>query len=190
VTVFKTTFAAALCAAALCAPLAAFAADAPKQDAEQGPAKLEEARPGRTPLERHFYTGLKISYFASSERESVWGPGLTLGLTLVQRRLELETTFRSLVGDELLSVPIDVVLKTPFAITDWFIIHLSAGPSLEFDTDDDRTQHDWAAIAALGLGFSMPDSHWQIVVEGNYRFRFWQDQAHEGGVTFGFLYGF
>ncbi|MDD5307201.1 MAG: hypothetical protein PHU25_07760 [Deltaproteobacteria bacterium] len=188
------TLIAAVLLAALCMPLASYAAGAGKGTGEgtgeEGPGRLEQARPGQTPLDRRFYTGLKVSYFASTGRESVWGPGLALGLVLVPRTLELEATVRALVGDELFSAPIDVVLKTPFAVTDWFVVHISAGPSLELDTDSDRTIHDWAAVASLGLGFAPSDSHWQIVLEGNYRFRFWQDTAHEGGGTIGFLYGF
>ena len=139
--------------------------------------------------EQHFLTGLKFSLWFDSHKDS-FGPGVMWGLVLMPEKLEMELSIQSLVGGEYNTLPIDLMFKVPFRIGLWFVPYVVAGPILIIERERNRTWHDFAASAALGVAVNLPGFNWRVFVEGRYNLRFWEEIAHWGGLTFGFQYRF
>ncbi len=138
--------------------------------------------------DQHFISGLDVAWWFDGGK--LVGPALMWGLILVPEKLEMELTIHSLVGGKTNSIPIDLMFKVPFRVGLWFVPYIGVGPMLIIDRERNRTEHDWAAASAAGIGLNLPGFNWRFYIEGNYNFRFWQDTVHQGGFTFGFQYRF
>lgn len=153
------------------------------QGTAEGGAKTEEEE---SPA---FLSGLDFSFWAS-KRENVYGPGLSWGLILLPRLLEMQVTVGAMIGERTYTVPIELRFSVPFEMTSWLDLFLTAGPTLLFDRIEDTWKHDFAASASAGIELSPGDFEWGLRLQGDYNLRFWQEVAHQGGFTVGFLYRF
>jgi hypothetical protein len=149
----------------------------------------EQEEPEDSAEEAAFLTGLDFSYWAGSE-ETVYGPGLTWGLILVPRLLEMGVTVGAMIGKQVYTIPIELRFSVPFALVSWLDLYPTAGPTLLFDRRNDTWEHDIAGSVGLGLEIKPPGFEWGIRLQGDYNLRLVQQIAHQGGFTVGFLYRF
>jgi len=134
-------------------------------------------------------TGLDFSYWASEE-ENTYGPGLSWGLILVPRMLEMQLAVGAMLGSQIYTIPIELRFSVPFALASWVDLVVAAGPTLLFDRVASTWEHDFAASASLGFELKPPGFDWGIRLLGDYGLRFWKEVVHTGGFTVGFLYRF
>ena len=139
--------------------------------------------------DKAFLTGLDFSYWAS-EKENRYGPGLSWGLVLVPRHLEMLLTVGAMIGQKTYTIPVELRFAVPFELASWLDLFVMAGPTLLFDRVSSTWKHDIAASAALGLELKPPDFGWGLRVQGDYNLHLVKEVVHTGGFTVGFLYRF
>ena len=163
------------------------AAEAVADRGEVGTEKKNRASEAET--SPAFLTGLDFSFWAA-EKENLMGPGLGWGLILLPRLLEMQVNVGAMIGQQTYTVPIELRFSVPFAMTSWLDLFLAAGPTLLFDRISDTCKHDFAASASAGIELSPGGFEWGLRLQGDYNLRLWQEVAHQGGFTVGFLYRF
>ncbi len=136
-----------------------------------------------------FLTGMDFSYLASAKTD-LYGPGLSWGLVLIPRGLELGVSAGAMIGGHTYSVPIEVRLEVPIEIASWLDFYLSAGPTIFFDKRAGSWRHDFAASLSGGAQITPPGFHWSLRVSGDYGLRFVRELLNTGGFSAGFVYRF
>jgi hypothetical protein len=135
-----------------------------------------------------FLTGLDFSYWAADAGPTIGGPGLTLGLVLVPRHLEMEFALGSMIGGHQYTIPFETAFTVPFYVTPWFAPYLKLGPTLLTNKERHETEYDFAVSMNVGIELVPVGYDWGLYVSGDYNVCTAQDVRHQGGFTVGFHY--
>lgn len=189
---------ACLAAIALGAPAARAATEkeAPPTSEDGAPSPVEDGAGGENgPVEEEevgeerFLTGIDFSYWGGPGQDT-YGPGLTWGLVLVPRHLELGLTVGAMLGSTTYSIPLELRFEVPFWVNRWLAPYAAIGPTVLFDQRGGDWEHGFAASGVVGIQVKPPGFHWSVRLSGDYSLRFWRELENVAGGSIGFLYRF
>ncbi len=160
--------------------LPALATEAGNQEA-----LVQEAHPTG---DHHFFAGLKGSYlagFAHGELHHQGGGGLFFEASVIHHWLELELGARIMTDGHGALLPLDLLAKMPFHLSDTIHPFLGIGPTVIFNFDGDLF---FGGVLAGGSYFWFAHS-WALVVEANYNLIYEHGVVNELGLNAGIVYG-
>ncbi len=136
------------------------------------------------------FVGAKGSYlvgFAHGEIHHFGGGGGFFEVLLIPHWLEIELCVRALGNSHGVILPIDVLLKIPFHVSEVFHPFVGLGPTA-VPSFLGKNEIFFGGVVALGSYFWVSNS-WAIAAELNYNLIYEHGVVNEVGVNAGIVYG-
>lgn len=150
-----------------------------------------EAAAGEAGFERNYVVGFKISELTSlghEETTHLAGGGAFFEIPILHHALEIEGAARVLGGGHGPVLPLDVLIKKPFHVSDSLIPFIGVGPTAVVVFHGGTTAH-FGGAASLGTSYWFTPQA-GLVVEANYNAISEGGLVHEIGGNVGMAYGF